>query len=359
MLAYLYKLATDKYKGAAYRPAKAFLLILSFIYGWVVQAVVLFYRARPYRLDCKVVSVGNITLGGTGKTVLVEYAARYLRQEGHKVAILSRGYKRSSNPKSQIPKSDYQAMGDEPYMLSQKLGDIPVIVDADRARSAKKAIKDYSADTVILDDGFQQWRIKKDLEIVVIDSVNPFGNRHLLPRGVLREPLSCLERADVFILTKTNLNPVAYGIKDLLYRANPQALVVESMHQPAGFYDFTQPQHLITCGALSGKTVALFCGIGDPDSFENLAAGLGVKIGLSFRFCDHYAYTQKDLERIMEESRKKGIDTVLTTEKDAVRLYELGVRSYELRVLVLRIELKIAQNDEEKFHNRLLRVYTA
>jgi len=355
---YIYNLATDRHKGLVAGVAKSFLYCLSLIYGLGVRVLIFIYRLKPYRLNCKVISVGNITLGGTGKTSLVALIARYLKQKGHKVAILSRGYKRKfTNHESRI--TNHETMGDEPYMLKMNLGDVPVVVDTDRIRAAKLAIRDYGADTVILDDGFQQWRIKKDLEIVTIDATCPFGNLGLIPRGILREPLSSLKRADVFLLTKTNLNPDNQDIKDFLSSINPQSLIVESAHSPLGFYRLREREEFLRLEALKGETVTLISGIADPDSFENLIASLGINIGSAFRFPDHYFYSQKDLENIIRESQKKNISTVITTEKDAVRLapYLLPTIYYLLNFLYLRIELKIIK-DEQGFYNRLLRLYS-
>ncbi len=174
MQEYLYNLATDKHKGFIAGVIKLFLFILSLLYGLIVSILILFSRLKPYRLNCKVISVGNITLGGTGKTSLVEYIARHLKQQGHKVAIISRGYKKKTK-RYPLNAIRYEEMGDEPYMLYKNLGDIPVLVDSDRIRAARKAIKDYSADTVILDDAFQQWGIIKDLDIVTVDATNPLA----------------------------------------------------------------------------------------------------------------------------------------------------------------------------------------
>jgi len=349
MLSYLYDLATDRHEGKLAGLAKFFLYLASFIYGLVVRLLVFIYHLRPHRLNCKVISVGNITLGGTGKTSLVAFIAGYLRQQGHKVAILSRGYKKKV--------TSYDNIGDEPSMLRMNLKDVPVIADANRVRGAQKAVRDHGVDTVILDDGFQQWRIRKDLEIVTIDANCPFGNRNLLPRGILREPLSSLKRADFFILTKTNLRPPSNQLKDFLGQINPKAPIIESIHRPLGFCRLDKPNHLLDTAILQDKTVTLFSGIGDPDSFENLIKGLGIKIGVSLKFSDHHNYTPEDLDSIIKNSKDKNIDTIITTEKDAARLYELRVTSYELRVLFLRIELKITR-DEEKFHSGLLGLYS-
>jgi len=356
MLSYIYNLATDKHKGFAAGLVKSFLYLLSLIYGVAVRLLIFIYRLKPYRLNCKVISVGNITLGGTGKTSLALLIARCLKEKGHKVAVLSRGYKRKVKG-SGLRVTGYENMGDEPYMLKMNLKDVPVLVDTDRIRIAKLAIRDYGVDTVILDDGFQQWRIKKDMEIVTVDATCPFGNRNLIPRGILREPLSSLKRADIFILTKTNLNPDNQAIKDFLNSINPSSQIVESVHSPVFFYEINKSNELLNINIFQGKTVTLFSGIGDPDSFENLIKSLGIKVGLSFRFPDHYSYAQKDLENIIRESQKKNINTIVTTEKDAVRINSLPPIGHDLRFLYLRIELKIIK-DEQGFCNRLLGLYS-
>ena len=343
---------------------KVFLFVLSLIYGLAVRALIFVQSLRRISINCKVISVGNITLGGTGKTILVEFIARYLKQQGHKPAILSRGYKRkfasSCLPagRAQVRKfASYETMGDEPYMLQMTLKDVPVIVDKNRLRAARRAIRDYGVDTVILDDGLQQWRLKKDLEIVTIDAVNTFGNRYLLPRGSLRQPLSSLSSADMFVLTKTNLNTDIDPIRDALSKFNPLSVIVESSHEPVGFYNIRRPTELFNTSFLKGKTIVLFSGIGDPGSFESLIASLGIKIGLSFRFSDHHNYSNEDLDRIIKNAQEKNIDTAITTQKDAVRISSLLNINHRLSLFVLRIELKITKN-EKGFYNRLLGLYS-
>ena len=355
MREFLYNLATDKSRGFLAGALKVFLFILSLIYGKIIRVLVWFYSLKPHRLNCKVISVGNITLGGTGKTVLVEYIARFLKSRGIRAAILTRGYKRKLTAYSLQPTA-VDNMGDEPYMLQSKLTDLPVIVDADRVHGAKKAIRDYAVDTVILDDGFQQWKIKKDLDIVAIDSTDPFGNQKILPRGVLREPLSSLKRAGIFILTKTNLNPNVEDVEEFLQEINPQALIVESAHHPVSLRRLDNHAEILGLDILKGKTVALFCGIGDPDSFEGIVAGLGANIGLSFKFSDHHDYSEKDLQNIIQEARKKSIDTFVTTEKDAARINKSQITNHKSQILVLCIKLKITRN-EEGLHARLLKLY--
>lgn len=354
---YLYNLALDNSQGFLATVVKCGLFIASFFYGLIVRILIWFHSLKkPCRLNCKVISVGNITWGGTGKTILVEFIARYLKQKEHKVAILSRGYKRKTVDSRKLG-IDISSMGDEPYMLSQKLRDVPIIVDTDRVRAAKVAIRDYAVDAVILDDGFQQWKIKKDLEIVVIDTKCPLGNRHMIPRGILREPLSSLSRADIFVLTKTDLVADTSQIKDFLRKINLKAIILESVHKPVGFYRIDNPEELLSLDILKGKTATLFSGIGDPGSFESLIKSLRANVGLSFRFPDHHRYSHKDLDNIFKNSQNKHSDIMITTEKDAVKLLTLPVTSYPLPVFVLRIEIIITK-DEERFYNRLLRLYS-
>ncbi len=354
---YLYGLATDTKNGFLPALLKGFLFILSLFYGAVVSVLIFIKGVNKTHLGCKVISIGNITVGGTGKTTLVEYIASYLKSQGKKVAILTRGYKRGA---TSLPHqaSSVKNMGDEPMMLAKNLDGVFVVVDANRIRGAKKAIHDYQADTVVLDDGFQQWKVKKDLEIVTIDATDPFGNRHLLPRGLLREPLSSLKRAEIIFLTKTNLNPDIVEVKDYLSALNPKAMIVEAQHTPLGVYKFGESNLVQSLDNIKDKTVVLLSGIGDPDSFENLVSSLGVKVAASFRFADHHNYTQEQLNQVVKDSLSKNADAILTTEKDAVRLDSLDLKIYDLQLMVLRIKLKIA-NDEQRFHNRLLRIYTA
>jgi tetraacyldisaccharide 4'-kinase len=313
------------------------LLLLSYVYGALIRGLTLFYSFRPHKLNCKVISIGNITVGGTGKTSLVEFVARFLRDKGHRVAILSRGYKKLSG-----------SMGDEPFMLLKNLEDIPVIVDKDRVRAAVRAVAEYGADTVILDDGMQQWRIKKDLEIITVSAAQWFGNRHMMPRGILREPLSSLKRADIFVLTKTNLAGGINDIKASLNKFNSRAPVIESVHEAVGFYDKNRPDELLSLSPLQGKNVALFSGIADPYSFTDLVNSLGIKVGLDLRFDDHHNYSVEDLSGIIGKCSEKKLGIIITTEKDAARLSEEKLELFKgYQVLVLRIALKITKNEKQ------------
>jgi len=345
MLTYIYNLATDRHKGLVAALIKFFLFFFSLVYGLIIRGLMLFSRIKPFRPECKVISVGNITLGGTGKTPLVAYIARWLKGHGHKVAVVTRGYMLKNT-----------VAADEPLMLQENLKDVPVIVDADRVRGIKHAISGYKVDTVILDDGFQQWRIKKDLDIVAIDSLNPFGNKQMIPRGILRQPLSSLKAAEIFILTKTDMNPQLDSLNIFLSRINPGAVIAGSVHRSENFYELGRKEARLNPDALKEKTVILFSGIADPASFAASVKNLGIKIGAAFEFSDHHVYTLEDMKNIIKVSKEKGIDAVLTTEKDAVKLRYLQFANYNLPIYVLCIELQITQN-EERFLERLSGLY--
>lgn len=359
----LYDLATDKTRGFLPSVLKSVLLLFSFLYGFIIRLLIFLRGLSRVRLPCRVVSVGNITLGGTGKTLLVEEIAAYLENKGHKVAILTRGYKRQAALPAQKSQgnigTDYRNMGDEAYMLSVNLKDTPVIVDADRVRGAGIAFKKFGVDTVVLDDGFQQWHIKKDLEIVTIDSASVFGNRHMLPRGILREPLSSLKRADVFVLTNCRHNE-SENRRTIgsLSAINPFAFVIQTEHSPVCFYALGKKERVFPLSFLKDRTVALVCAIGNPESFKNSVEDLEARVGFFKTFEDHHDYTQKEWDLIAGSLKDSGIDAVVTTEKDAARLSRLEMKKYGIDVLVLKVKMGFKE-DGQRLYNRLLGIYTS
>lgn len=341
---YLYSVATDKRRGFVASLLKSFLLLLSILYGLGLRVVLFLYKCRilkTYKLDCKVISVGNITLGGTGKTPLVQMLAKALAEGGRKVAVLSRGYG-----------------GDEPYVLTQNLPGIPVLVGKDRVKTANEAIDKIGVDTLILDDGFQYWRLMRDFDIVAIDTVNPFGNQRLLPRGTLREPIFGLKRSYIYLLTKVDMGrDNLAGIKERLRGINPDALILESVHSPTRLYDIHRAKE-IDLNDIRGQKVCLISGIADPDSFEKTVENLGARAVLRFRFPDHYRFREEDIGRIINSCLRSQVNTIITTEKDMVRMkgaiegYRAGkqeapISSYELQILVLYIQLKLIGNEKK------------
>ncbi|MDP2928053.1 MAG: tetraacyldisaccharide 4'-kinase, partial [Candidatus Omnitrophota bacterium] len=344
-----YNLVTGKIKGPQGVFLRGCLFVFSLVYGAAVVVLAGFYRIKPMRFSAKVISVGNITLGGTGKTTLVEYLSAKLSLAGHKIAVLSRGYKRDSG------RPGAQGLGDEPAMLQKNLPLVRVVVDKNRIRAAQTAIRDYATDTLILDDGLQQWKIFKDLEIVTIDAQNPFGNYRMLPAGFLREPLSALKRADIFVLTQLYSGQELGGLTAKLKRINSRALIVESRHEPKGVSRLDQADELLDHKFLKGKPVAIFSGIGNPEGFQNCVCGLGIKVAKSFRFADHHDYTQADILSIIREAKENNLEAIITTQKDAVKVRELGVKG--TGILVLEIKLSITKNEAE-FNRRLLKLYS-
>ena len=334
---YYIDLVKGKRKGALEALFSFLLLLLSFIYGFFVKLILSCYEIslfKSYKPDCRVVSVGNISWGGTGKTPLVEALARFFKQEGKNPAILIRGYGK-----------------DEVDMLKSRFSDIPVLADRDRIKTAKEAYGCYRADTIILDDGFQHWRLGRDLDIVLIDSKTPFGNRRLIPRGILREPLSSLIRADVFILTNSNLAKENIElIKKELHKYNNRAPIYEAIHAP-DFLGNLASGEKVEPSTMKSKRIALLCGIANPDSFENTLNLLDVEISLRFCFADHYQYNKEDLKRIQRQCLEKQIESIITTEKDAARLIPLLKPERErlkVKILALGVKFKIVK-DEDKF----------
>jgi tetraacyldisaccharide 4'-kinase len=320
------------------------------------------YRARIIRdttLGVQVIAIGNLTVGGTGKTPVVEKFARELRDQGRNVAILSRGYRSRPTPlmrqltnrlffrhDSTPPRVvsdgrslllDSEMAGDEPYMLASNLKDVVVLVDKDRVKSGRYAIEKYGCDTLLLDDGFQYWKLLgKRRDIVLIDSQQPFGNRHLLPRGTLREPPSHLARASWVFITKSDGKTEA--LRAEIARLNPHAGVIECIHHPLYFEDVFSGQRY-ELDLLKAKKVASLSGIAQPESFEGSLVNLGGELVYSKRFADHHRFSQQEILNVINRSKKRGAAMILTTQKDAVRFPKIDRR--DLPIIFMRVEIKI------------------
>lgn len=342
---YLYDIAVREKPGVFPGLLRVFLSLLSCLYGLSVRLVWLYWRIRtPYRSKLKVISVGNITVGGSGKTPLVEYIAKQLIAKGKTVAILSRGYGRP-NSRGLSNQDDYAFLGDEPFMLSKKLPQAKILVNPDRIHSLKEAQEKFKTQVAILDDGMQQWRIKKDLEIVVIDAAQDIQKAKLLPRGLLREPLSALKQADIFLVNKQTTDVSCTQLRGFLNRINKKALYFEAVYQ----------KEKSTLDLIKGKHVFAFCGIAGPERFIDSLKEAGAKLLKERLFPDHYPYKPDDIKEILEEAEDLGAEVIITTEKDYARLQgkEFSfLKEYKFPIRVLEISLKII-NDEEKFNSRL------
>jgi tetraacyldisaccharide 4'-kinase len=341
---------------------RGFLKVLSWIFSLLVQLRLLLHKHRIIRastLGCQVISVGNVTVGGTGKTPIVETFARSLQQKGRKVAILSRGYKSRKTPlwekilnkEKQLPRvvSDGRRLllnsdlaGDEPYMLASNLPDVVVLVDKDRVKSGKYAIRNFGCDTLVLDDGFQYLKLQHRLDIVLVDYTNPFGYNRVLPRGLLREPMRNLKRAGFIFITKCPPEG-APELKAKLRGLNPHAEISECRHS-SKYLENLYTREQTELGFLQGKKVAAVSGIAVPESFENGLRKLGAEIVHSARYADHHRYTQQEIIETINRAVEAGAELVVTTEKDAVR-FPLIDRC-DLPVIYLRVEIEMLSGSE-------------
>ena len=347
---YIYSLMTDKRRGSLAGGIKFLLFILSIFYLLGVICLRLLYKfgiLESVRLSKPVISVGNVTLGGVGKTPLVLNISQLLQARGKKPSVLLRGYMPKGNERTQSPKSD------EAQLLEELLPDVPVGVGKNRLNTARQILLDHDPDVFVLDDGFQHWRVRRDLNIVAIDAANPFGNGHLLPRGILREPLYSLRRAHIFVLTKSDLGHENIKIiKSKLNRINSRATIFQAVHLPQYFQDVHGGQRY-ELSNMDKKTAVSLCAIGDPGSFQKNVRSLGVQVDKDFVFRDHYCYTRDDILRIVKETESLGADFIITTYKDAIKLREFKDSMPEnLKVLFLHVALQIKERGNE-FIDRL------
>lgn len=344
--------------AAAY---SAFLLSLSWLFNGIVQLRLWLYRNRILKdqpLGCLVVVVGNLTVGGTGKTPIVEKFARALAERGRKVAILSRGYKSRSTPpwtrfwrwmssgQEPPPKVvsdgttvllDSDEAGDEPFMLARNLPGVVVLVDKNRVKAGTYAIKKFGCDTLVLDDGFQYLPLKGRLNLLLVDKSNPFGNGRMLPRGLLREPVKHLTRASYVFLTKSDgtRDP---ELEDLIQRHNPGVDVIECAHRPQYLQRIGGPErHGLEF--LKGRRVGAFSGIATPESFEGFVRKGGANLVYAKRFLDHYRFTPEDLQLVFKQAVEAKLEFLVTTEKDSVRLPD--DLAPPLPIYYLRLEIEI------------------
>jgi tetraacyldisaccharide 4'-kinase len=344
------------------------LFLLSKVFAVAVKIRRFLYNVRILRdstLGVQVIAVGNLTVGGTGKTPVVEKFARELRDQGRTVAILSRGYRSKPPPlTSRIINKllfrddttpprvvsdgkslllDSETAGDEPYMLASNLKDVIVLVDKDRVKSGRYAIEKFGCDTLLLDDGFQYWKLAgRRRDIVLIDCQQPFGNEQLLPRGTLREPPSHLARASTIFITKSDGDTAR--LRERISRHNPGAGIIECIHHPLYFEDvFTGERRDLKL--LQERKVASLSGIAQPESFERSLVQLGAELVYSKRFADHHRFTQQEVLNVVNRSKKRQATAIITTQKDAVRFPKIDRR--DLPIYFMRVEIKILKGAKD------------
>lgn len=316
---------------------------------------------KQKKLDATVISVGNLTLGGSGKTPVAHYIARYLKSEEHSVAILTRGYARESsgmrvlnNPTSDSgpsPVLSYREFGDEPLMLARSLPGIPVIIDKNRYEAGRWAESKLGSEVLVLDDAYQHLALARDLNILLIDATDPFGGFEMPPFGRLREPLYGIKRADAIIVTRADR---AFD------QGQTQAIIkyycgdkVPVMYL---YSTIAKLRHLATGEAYDAKdfagwNVAVACGIANPRAFSEDILQAGINIVSESFFADHHAFSQEDVDRITHAAREAAADAIVTTEKDAVRLE--GLSHGEIPIYAAQLEIE--SDDEVRLKSLLLR----
>ena len=341
--------------------ARVLMLGLSGLFRLLVQLRIALFRMgwkEQEYFGVQVVSVGNITVGGTGKTPVVELLAKSLRDEGRKVAILSRGYKskkldekqkwKDANdrliPASEMPKVvstgsamllDSKYAGDEPFMLAKNLEGVSVIVDKDRVKGARFAVSQLQAETLILDDGMQNFNLAHSIDVVLVDSHSPFGTGALLPRGTLREPPKNLRRASFILITKCDGTSNAELI-ERIRKYNKTADIIECAHGPK-YLENLFPREQMPLNFLQDKWVGAISAIAAPDNFERLLTKLGARVEIKRHFSDHHRFNRRDVNQFMQRCVERDMELILTTEKDAVRFpkpTEINVPVYFLRIEV-------------------------
>lgn len=343
---------------------------LSYLFLTVVSIRYFLYRTgllRRYPLGTQVISIGNVTAGGTGKTPVTEIFARTLAAEGRKVAILSRGYRRKEAPwwqrlftqviEKPLVVSDGRRVlldsatgGDEPYMLASNLPGVAVVVDRNRVKAGRYAVNRLGCDTLILDDGFQYQKLKHSIEVVLVDSTNPFGNGNMLPRGILREPVRNLKRADIIFLTKCRGDVSA--VKEEIRRYNTTAEIVECNHTPKVMKDVWSREEF-PLDWLRDKTVCTLSGIASPKGFENSLRHLGAKVVWCERYADHHRYDASEVLYALNRTADMGADALVTTEKDAVRFPRLETAPVKCLYLRIAIEILVGGESFTQLINRI------
>ena len=364
---YFIDLVHDKeVRGISRRLIMGVFYVFSLIYEQLVNLKLTMYRwgwAKKERLGCYVISLGNVTVGGTGKTPTAQHLAREISDMGYRVAILNRGYRAKWRGEVGIVsdghtlKMDAETAGDEAFMLAKHLPNVPVLIGAQRAVTGRYAIEHFGAEVAILDDGYQHWQLERDMDILLVDAVNVFGNGYLLPRGTLREPLSHIDRADVCLMTKVDqAAPGAIAhIWETFRSYNQDGLILESIHQPRQFVRLSDWYEDIAAGGvpvteMEGKKVLAVSAIGNPASFEQTLADLGIEMVESMRYPDHHDYGERDMAEVLYRAETLGVEAIVITEKDAVKVPGDVVRAkWRIPMYVISVEVTLQKGREEFF----------
>jgi tetraacyldisaccharide 4'-kinase len=340
------------HKRSSISPTTLPLTLLSYLYGLGIRLRLKAYQGKKGRsLPGFVVSIGNLTAGGTGKTPAACMLAQWALEEGYRVAVLSRGYGGTYKGKvlevsdGKRVKVGFSEAGDEPYLMARKLKGVPVIVSPKRHLAGQFAHEKFGTNFFILDDGFQHLALSRSLDLVLLDASNPFGNGYLLPRGPLREPVNQLKRADAFIVTRSGRQGSSDELTDQLKNRYPGKPIFRSDHLPEKIV--IPSRGLVNnVDLINGKDIMGFAGIARPDAFMETLTELGGELVFFKVFRDHHPYQSREIQELMTEKRRLNADLVLTTEKDWVRMESFIPQYPDLAYLTIRFSLL---DEEDKF----------
>lgn len=315
---------------------------------------------KTYECQTPLISVGNLTFGGTGKTPLVAFLSKFFQSQGKKVAVVSRGYKGTKSTKKVFIVSDGKGhtfgsakeCGDEPFLLATWLPDIPILISKKRASAVQRAQTQFSPDLIILDDGYQHRAVSRDIDILLIDAMDPFGNYRLPPSGILREPIQNIGRADIVIINRAEADEDFNILRRIIRRHNEKTIIFKSGNEitelvPMGSGKSLKPAEINQLNSY------LFCAIGNPDAFLLNIEKLGAHVVGHKYFRDHHIYTDDDLKKIDAKAKKAGASIILTTQKDMVRIKHPDLLSLPLHWAKMELIL-YEQNDFFQALDRLL-----
>jgi len=340
-----------------------FLRCLSYVYGFGLRLNLWLYKAgilSARKLDCCVISIGNITVGGTGKTPTAQRVAMTIKNMGYRVAVLNRGYRAHWDKPigvvsdgEKIYMTSYEA-GDEAYLMAKTMPGVPVVIGRNRDVTGSYAVEKLHAEVIIMDDGFQHWQLKRDMDIVLLDTQNLFGNGVLLPGGAMREPLSHLNRADILLFTRSDRSSqlTRTSLEESVRRYNKTAPIVESIHHTKEFVEIADwykgnQEKPVSMEELKGKRVMVFSAIGNPLSFEQNVSGCGLDIVEAIRYPDHHDFDMTEMQYIGERARELKADALITTGKDAVKIpTEFIYFNHEIPLYVMNMDIMIIRNEE-------------
>lgn len=333
------KVVSGQKNGIVHKILRGLFAFISWFYktGVKIRNFLFDHKIRkPKELKTKVISIGNITTGGTGKTPMVMWLCNYISEKGLKPGVLTRGYKAVKGK-----------LTDEPAILTKGCSNAKVVVDSNRYQGGKKAISEFGCDVIVMDDGFQHRQLKRDLDIVTIDATCPFGYNKMLPAGLLREPKSAIKRAQAVVITRfdqAGIERIDETVKQIK-RINPDAVVAKASHKPIDAV-VLKNKH-ISIEELKEKRIFAFCGIGNPDAFLAMLKDMNLNVVGSKIYNDHHNFTQTDIQYIYETARYLEADVILSTQKDWVKTALLSTSEKDADFAYLAIEIDFASGREE------------